>query len=413
MTIHKKFEIKNASACLYKWAWSTIYLSNGNTNSCHRVGSWNLKDIEFKDFHNHPGKIEDRKLMIDGQWPTNACHYCKRIEDAGGISERIGFINDLDSHLPVEMKTDPTALHVTPTILEVYFSNLCNQGCVYCAPMFSSVIEQEVKRMGPMSERYGWDNKWSMNPNYGKWKIEFWEWMEEHSTKLVDFQVLGGEPLFQPEFEECLAFFERTEHPNLNWKLFSNLKHDTAKFASKTQRMANLVKSGKLNRATIVCSIDCWGNESEYARHGMSLKNWEDNFNILLHTPEINIMIQSTLSSITLPTACVLAEKVADWNKVKQVDHGWNTVANPPYFDPSIFGHYMTAYVDKLLSSAVNHQTYLDGFATQIKTSPINKPMMIELRDFLDALDKSRGQNWRSIYPWMDEIFKIEIGDNK
>jgi hypothetical protein len=145
----------------------------------------------------------------------------------------------------------------------------------------------------------------------------------------------------------------------------------------------------------------------------MSLKNWEDNFTILLGTLEVNIMIQSTVSSITLPTAWELAEKVAGWSKIKTVDQGWNTVANPPYFDPSIFGHYITEYVDKLLASAAGHQSYLTGFATQIKSSPINKPMMIELRNFLDVLDKSRGQNWRAIYPWMDEIFKIEIGDSK
>lgn len=405
----KTFPIKNASACQYKWAWSTLFLSTGDTNSCHRVGGWKLDDIDFKDFHNHPGKIADRKLMLKGEWPNNACHYCKRIEDAGGISERTGFINDLD-RLPPEMDADPEALYVTPRILEVYFSNLCNQGCTYCAPMFSSVIEHEVKKFGSISNRYGWDNQWKQHPNYEKWKGEFWVWMEEHSNKLYDFQVLGGEPLFQPEFEECLAFFERTENPNLNWKMFSNLKHNTKQFEVKIQRMVDLIKRGKLRRIEIVCSIDCWGAESEFARHGMSLKNWEDNFNILLKIPEINISMQSTISSITLPTAWELSAKVVEWNKIKQVRQGWNTVANPPYMDPSIFGHYMTEYVDKLVDAAKDHPSYLEGFATQIKSSPVNKLMMEELRTFLDKLDQVRSQNWRSVYPWMDEIFLKELG---
>lgn len=415
---YKTFQIKNESACLYKWTWSTLYLSNGNTNSCHRVGGpWTLDEIDFKDFHNHPGKIADRKLMLEGKWPDNACHYCKRIEDAGGISERTGFINGLRDKLPPEMEEDPTALYVTPRILEIYFSNLCNQGCTYCSPMFSSVIQQEVKRYEQIhgesiSGRYGWDNKWQVNPNYEKLKGEFWKWMDENSTHLRDFQVLGGEPLFQPEFEECLSFFERTENPDLNWKMFSNLKHDTEKFRVKMERMADLLRKGKLRRIEIVCSIDCWGPEAEYARHGMKLDNWEDNFNILLSIPEMSISMQSTISSITLPTAYQLTEKVTEWNKIRDVNQGWNTVANPPYMDPSIFGHYMTEYVDRLLAAASDKPSYLDGFATQIKNAPVNRPMLKELRNFLDKIDKSRGQNWRAIYPWMDKIFIKEL-DNQ
>lgn len=409
--MNKVFPIKNASACQYKWAWSTLYLANGNTNSCHRVGGpWLLEDIDFKDFHNHPGKIADRELMIKGEWPNNACHYCKRIEDAGGVSERTGFINNLDM-LPPEMETNPHATHVTPRILEVYFNNLCNQGCTYCSPMFSSVIEQEVKKHGSIFSRYGWDGKWAQHPMYDKWKVQFWEWMDENSQHIYDFQVLGGEPMFQPEFEECLSFFERKSNPNMNWKMFSNLKHNTAQFKVKVDRLAKLVREGKIRRAEIVCSIDCWGPEQEFARHGMTLENWQANFNELLHMPEIHISIQSTLSSITLPTAYQLSEKVAEWNKIKTVSQGWNVVANPPHLDPSIFGHYMNDYMNKLMVAAgPNRATYLDGFATQIASRPVHKGLLAELREFLDKLDEVRSQDWRKIYPWMDEIIIKEVG---
>jgi len=412
----KVFPIKTATACQYKWAWSTLYLSHGQTNSCHRVNGGHLDEYNFKNFHNLPEKIRDRKLMLEGKWPDNECNYCKRIEDAGGISERTGYINDLDMVSP-ELYDDPTATHVTPRILEIYFSNLCNQACVYCSPMFSSVIEHEIKKYGPISNRYFMDGKWSENPLYNTWKVQFWEWMHENSKHLYDFQVLGGEPMFQPEFEECLDFFDTHDNPNMNWKMFSNLKHDTAKFKKKIDRIASLIQRKKIKSMQIVCSIDCWGDEQEYARHGMSLKNWEDNFNYLLQVPEINIFIQATISPITMPTAYQLVDKVIEWNKQKQIHMGWNVVANPPFLDPSVFGHYLTEYVDKLLASAQHLKiphfpdiSYLDGFGVQIKTAPINKEMITELRNYLDELDKRRNQNWRSIYPWMDEIMIKEIG---
>jgi hypothetical protein len=412
----KVFPINTATACQYKWTWSTIYLSQGQTNSCHRVGGGHLDAWNFKNFHNLPEKIRDRKLMLEGKWPDNECNYCKRIEDAGGLSERNGYINTLDM-VPPELDTDPTAVEVTPRILEIYFSNLCNQSCVYCSPMFSSVIENELRKHGPLSKRYFLDGTWEQNPLYEQWKREFWEWMHENSTHLYDFQVLGGEPMFQPEFQECLDFFEETENPNLNWKMFSNLKHDHEQFKVKINKMASLIQRKKMKRIEIVASIDCWGDEQEYARNGMSLANWEKNFNYLLEVPEISIFIQSTISPITAPTAYQLVDKVIEWNKKKQIHQGWNVVANPPFLDPSVFGHYLTDYMDKLAESAQSLKrphfpdiSYLDGFVTQIKSAPVNLEMMRELRDYLDGLDARRNQNWRSIYPWMDEIMTKELG---
>jgi hypothetical protein len=414
--LKKVFPIDTATACQYKWTWSTLYLSHGQTNSCHRVLGGHLDKWNFKNFHNTPEKLRDRKLMLEGKWPDNECNYCKRIEDAGGISERNGYINTLDM-VPPELETDPTAIEVTPRILEIYFSNLCNQSCVYCSPMFSSVIEHELKKFGPISNRYQLDGKWEQNPLYEQWKREFWEWMHENSVHLYDFQVLGGEPMFQPEFQECLDFFETHENPKLFWKMFSNLKHNTEQFKTKIDKIASLVRRGKIKGMQIVASIDCWGDEQEYARNGMSLENWEANFNYLLEIPEINIFIQSTISPITLPTAHVLVEKIIKWNEKKPVHQGWNVVANPPFLDPSIFGHYMTEYVDKLLAAAQHLKrphapdiSYLDGFGVQIKSAPVNLEMLAELRNYLDALDTRRNQNWRGIYPWMDEIFIKELG---
>jgi len=412
----KVFPINTETACQYKWTWSTLYLSQGQTNSCHRVNGGRLDEWNFKNFHNLPEKIRDRELMLDGKWPENECNYCKRIEDAGGISERSGYINTLDM-VPPELELDPTATTVTPRILEIYFSNVCNQSCVYCSPMFSSVIEQELKKFGPLSNRYFLDGNWSPHPLYNQWKKEFWEWMHENSTHLYDFQVLGGEPMFQPEFNECLDFFETHSNPRLNWKMFSNLKHDTKQFKKKIEKIAELVRTSKIDRFELVCSIDCWGPEQEYARNGMTLENWEENFEYVLGIPEIRIFIQSTISPITLPTAYQLVDKIIKWNERKPVHQGWNVVANPPFLDPSIFGHYMTEYVDKLIESAEKLKrphfpdiSYLEGFGVQIKNAKVNLEMLKELRDYLDELDIRRNQNWRSIYPWMDEIFIKELG---
>jgi organic radical activating enzyme len=368
-----------------------------------------LNEIDFKDFHNHPGKVQDREKMLDGQWPGNGCEYCKRIEDAGGNSERTAYINDAD-YCPPELEDNPFATKVTPRILEVYFTNLCNQACVYCSPLFSSVIEQEIKKYGPLETEYDLEGSFKPKENYSELKDKFWEWMEEHSTELYDFQILGGEPLYQPEFEECLEYFERTSHPNLNWKIFSNLKHPSDKFVEKIQKIDRLVESGKLKSFGIVCSMDCWGDEAEFARHGMSLENWEQNFNTLLKTKNVQINIQATLSSVTLPTAYVFVDKLVEWSKIKNINYGANVVAVPSFMDPAIFGSELKPFIDKLNDSLAKSPwkdaaAYIAGFGNMIISTEPDPEKLTRLRNYLNRLDQRRGQSWRRVYPWMENSF--------
>ena len=83
-----QFPIRSKTACQSKWTWSTIYLNQLSTASCHRVNPIPFSLEEFDDFHNIPKKLEDRRLMIKGEWPTGGCEYFKDIEDAGGWSDR-------------------------------------------------------------------------------------------------------------------------------------------------------------------------------------------------------------------------------------------------------------------------------------------------------------------------------------
>ena len=77
----------------------------------------------------------------------------------------------------------------------------------------------------------------SIGDNYPLYLQKFWEWMEEHGSKLYEFQTLGGEPMYQKEFEQCINFFDKHPNPNLIWRIFSNLKHDEEKFKKKIQKV--------------------------------------------------------------------------------------------------------------------------------------------------------------------------------
>ena len=134
----KFFPIKTDTACQLKWNWSTLYLHQGKTASCHRTGWSQITPDTFDSFHNTPEKLQDRQYMLAGQWPANSCAYCREIEAVGGTSDRQLHLT-IPNLVPRELDADTTAISVTPTILEIFLNNTCNLSCLYCLPSLSHV----------------------------------------------------------------------------------------------------------------------------------------------------------------------------------------------------------------------------------------------------------------------------------
>ena len=400
------FPIVNDAACLYKWTWSTIFLSRGTTSSCHRCRHWEIDENTILDFHNHPGKVADREKMVNGEWPGNGCEYCRDVEQAGGASERTTYINYLDNnYVPKELFSNPTATTVTPRLLEVYFSNVCNQSCVYCTPGFSSQIEAEVKRFGASKYNLHYSNS---NPevNYDKLLDRFWEWMRTKGHELTTLQVLGGEPMYQKEFDMCLDFFNANPNPNLEWRIFSNLKHDSVKFKEKIDRVRDLIANKKIRSMEIVASLDCWGPEIEYARYGVKIDEWERNMLTVLNTEGIGISVHSTITPLTLPSMYQLFEKIAEWRKIKMVRYSWNTVVRPEIFNPYNFGPHLIPHIDRVLESLPPVEEweqpqveYFKGIRQQMSKSTVDKKQIQDLVGFLSDIDARRRLNWQETFP--------------
>jgi len=401
------FPIKTDTSCQYKWSWSTIFLGTGLSSSCHRCRGWDVSEM-MDDFHNHPGKIADREKMLAGEWPGNGCEYCKSIEDATGESERTAWINKFDN-LPPELEEDLTATHVTPRIIEVYFNNVCNQKCVYCGPHFSSLIQSEIERYGPLSDEYDLSG-YKQREDYAELKDKFWEWMEKNSQFLYHFQVLGGEPFYQKEFTECMDFFSKKNHPLLNFKVFSNLNHPTEKFVEKIKFISSLIEQNKMHSFEVVCSMDSWGPQAEYSRYGLNLSMWEENFNILLNDPNIRVAIHSTITPVTLPTMAEFYKKIIEWNKIKTLSYSWNVVVNPTFMDPCIIGKYAEEFFDNVLDVIPDdyRKSYFEGFKQKVVNHPIDRVRLLELSSYLDEIDRRRNTDWRTLYPWLVDIIKEE-----
>ena len=141
------FPIRTATSCQLKWNWTALYLNGGFSRTCHRTAETPLTPENFNNFHNTDVVLADRRRMLQGLWPETSCSYCRNIEESGGVSDRLRQIDAPDLS-PPELVDDASAIQVSPTILEVFFNNTCNLGCLYCTPVLSSVINAENQKFG-------------------------------------------------------------------------------------------------------------------------------------------------------------------------------------------------------------------------------------------------------------------------
>lgn len=408
-----RFPIKSSTACQLKWAWSTIYLSKGTTASCHRVRHQRFTAASFDKFHNNDKKISDREKMIKGERPVGGCEYCFNIEDAGGISDRMIHLDE--DTVPVELYKDPLAVEVTPSILEIYFNNICNLKCVYCGPWFSSLIANEYNKFGPFKEG-GVDlnsrRPWQRNSEYDLMVEKLFIWLREHSSKLKRFQILGGEPFYQKEFIDCLDHFDQYPNPDLTFVIITNLMVNDERLDYYIEKFKNLIENKKIKTLQITGSLDCWGKPAEYIRNGLDLAQWERNFDKLVKLGWIRLQVNLAITPLSIPHTYDLIKRVNEWRKISPVYLSFMSVQDPPYLNPNIFGNIFSKDFAKIISIMPdnmdidkNFRNYMLGISKEIAAQEPNIEQIRNLKIYLDELDRRRATNYKDLWPWLDEHF--------
>jgi organic radical activating enzyme len=404
------FPIHTATACQLKWAWSTLYLNSGITRSCHRTAETKLTADNFFDFHNTEVKKQDRRDMLQGKWPEKNCLYCKSVEDAGGSSDRMRQLS-VPYVVPPELANDHQAVDISPTLLEVYFNNTCNLGCLYCSSSLSSVIESENRIHGDFKQGGIWlKNK---NSQYKDLVPYFWEWFPKNFSTISRFHVLGGEPLYQKEFEKLLHMLDQHPNPDCELNIVTNLAISLERLKHFVEKFKSLLAQRKLKRIDITCSIDCWGPQQEYVRWPLDLKKWEENFNYLLSQKYLYLNINQTISVLTIKTMPALLEKLAEWRRDRKIGHWFSEVdPGPDYLKPYILGGkiFQQDFV-KILSlmpsdneENINAFKYMQGIASHVASHSPHPEKIQDMVIYLNEKDRRRNTTWRSLFPWLTEI---------
>lgn len=417
------FPLKDVGkCCANKWGWSSIWLDDGMTASCHRVERVPIDLDNFDNFHNVPKKVEDREKMLRGEWPqgnTYGCQYCQRIEESGGMSDRLQ-VNDqynFESNI-VELETNPTATHVTPTIIEIFANNTCNLKCLYCSDKLSSRLENETSKFGPIVFQGIPLTANSTSKNHNEVLEKFLDWLNRNIKDLSRLQLLGGETYLQHDLiEKILDIIEKNPNPSLCLNIFSNFNAPKKFFYGYNERIKDLQSRGHLMRLDLTFSIDCWGPQQSYVRSGLNLELAEEYWAWACdqkvngdETDWLYLNINHTIGNMTIKTMPELLEVIYKHSGDKLVGHYFSFIQGFSYQQAEIFDFSVWENdFDRILSTMKQDtENQIDAYNRMLgirdtlkKHCKRDEKEIEKLHYFLDEIDRRRGTDWRSLFPYL------------
>ena len=313
--IKEQLDTVSPSMCLAKWKQVSLHLTTGLNNSCyhpplHRI-SVEAIGRNSSALHNTDYKKQQRKQMLEGTRPVE-CSYCWTMEDNGKLSDRHyrsgepWAAKDFGTIVNAEWDAD-----ITPSYVEVNFNSACNLACSYCSPQFSSTWQQETDRHGayPTStphnapEHFAGDRKPIPVREHNPYVDAFWSWWPTLYPELEHFRMTGGEPLLDKNTYRVFDYVLENPSAKLHLNVTSNFSVDEKSWQKYLAYIKQLC-DGRIEHFMQYVSLDAWGAQAEYIRHGLDFDLLWDRVNqFLTQVPSYSsLTFIVTMNNLSVPS---------------------------------------------------------------------------------------------------------------
>ena len=301
--------------CLAKWKQVSLHLPTGLNNSCYHPP---LHQIPIQDIgrnpsalHNTLHKKEQRKLMLAGIKPAE-CSYCWNMEAHDKLSDRHYRSGEpwaaKDYSVITKSTGDEDAI---PSYVEVNFNNVCNLACSYCSPQFSSTWQQETDRHGAYPtlvphnapEHFSGSRKPIPARDHNPYVEAFWAWWPTLYPELEHFRMTGGEPLLDRNTYRVFDYVLENPSPKLHLNVTSNFSVDEKSWQKYLAYVKQLC-DGRIEHFMQYVSLDAWGAQAEYIRHGLDFDLLWDRVNqFLTQVPSYSsLTFIVTMNNLSVPS---------------------------------------------------------------------------------------------------------------
>jgi len=267
--------------CLAKWKQVSLHLPTGLNNSCYHPPLHMIDPEAIKTnpaaLHNTWHKKAQRKIMLQQERPTE-CSYCWNMEDQGKLSDRHYRSGESWAAVDFEKIKNSTGDEddIIPSYVEVNFNHACNLSCSYCSPQFSSTWQAEVDRWGgyPTSRVHNDPSHFTGHrrpipvKDTNPYVEAFWAWWPTLYPELVHFRMTGGEPLMDRNTYRVFDYVIENPSKKLHLNVTSNFSVEPSLFDRYLTQVKNIC-DGRIEHFMQYVSLDGWGDQAEYMRHGL------------------------------------------------------------------------------------------------------------------------------------------------
>jgi hypothetical protein len=320
--------------CLAKWKQVSLHLTTGMNNSCYHPPLHPINPAEIavdvSALHNTAYKKTQRKMMLAGEKPSE-CQYCWNMEDQGKLSDRHYRSGEPWAAIDFEsIKNSTGEENVIPSYVEVNFNHACNLRCSYCSPQFSSSWADEVARHGAYPtlvphnapEHFAGSRRAIPVRESNPYVDAFWAWWPDLYPHLEHFRMTGGEPLMDKNTYRVFDYVLTNPSPRLHLNVTSNFSVDEKSW----QKYLTYVKAicdGRIEHFMQYVSLDGWGDQAEYMRHGLDFDLLWDRVNqFLTEVPNYSsLTFIITMNNLSVTSLDKLFAGILGLRKVYSTDY--------------------------------------------------------------------------------------------
>lgn len=277
--------------CVLPW-FSKESTLNGTTVCCLLPHGYSLETL--------------RKDLLEGR-PSDYCTKCWTIENSGHFSRRQQENLFLDYKLDkdianIEMMCKEN-LH-SEMMYQITLSNLCNQACVTCSDKFSTKWAELSRQFGQPAQKLKKNTVESLNIDYA-------------NAKRIN--ILGGEPLFDPQLEVILS--NLLAHNNTAC-FISFVTNGSIKLSP---RLLDLISS--FSDVNICVSIDGIESRFEYLRWPGKWPELVVNLEQYRKVTNNKVSVSYTISAVN----AIYYDETVAWFKSQQLNYNHNIVYQPSW----------------------------------------------------------------------------------